>query len=444
MKYAEQHRVRNLRIVPGKAEMQVYGQRRSPYRVNIQLKALTSSQWNKITEALGARATYAASLLAGEMPEQIATVFEQCGLPLFPNRLRDLKTNCTCPEAANPCKHIAAAHFTLADALDDDPFLLLSLRGRNKEQVLSELRAARSGEEIADDPIGGPGREHLGISVTQLDPNTFYTSQDDLADYRFHIAQPEMPMPLLRRLGDPNIWGAAGSLIDHLSEVYERVSAFAAELGHSDLTEDETSHAVVFIAPGEDGDEEEEDEPESDFSSNPLGAMLSQDEGEGDDNDGGTVLVRRARRDSPESGSSKRGKKSRRETKESSSARPAAPPEEPQGIGIEPEGPSFAAHRLSRRVAPGTADAGKESTLETRLEMILPITENANIPNGPHVARQIIWALKTHGSATARQLARRTRLKKTAVVQILQSLLAVGLVLQEGQGDRTRYSAPDI
>ena len=182
-------------------------------------------------------------------------------------------------------------------------------------------------------------------------------------------------------------------------------------------------------------DQEETPEPTTN------NAQLPGEEVEAD-SEGARVLVRRARRDQPQENRRKRSsRKRRRASKNDANDAPPAPTPPP---AAPDDGPTLASHRLSRRVAPGTADAGKNSTLETRLEMILPITENANIPNGPHVARQIIWALKTHGSATARQLARRTRLKKTAVVQILQSLLAVGLVLQEGQGERARFSAPDV
>ena len=88
---------------------------------------------------------------------------------------------------------------------------------------------------------------------------------------------------------------------------------------------------------------------------------------------------------------------------------------------------------------PGTADANS-SPIDDRLELILPITEG--LEDGPQIARQIIWALKTHGPATARQLARRTRMKKVAILQLLQGLLTVGLVLQEGKGDRARYFTP--
>src|SRR5699024_5024853 len=56
-----------------------------------------------------------------------------------------LKPRCSCPDSATPCKHAAAVCYLVAEALDDDPFLLFTLRGRTKEALLAELRAHRQG-----------------------------------------------------------------------------------------------------------------------------------------------------------------------------------------------------------------------------------------------------------------------------------------------------------
>src|SRR6185503_13205308 len=56
-------------------------------------------------------------------------------------------TSCSCPDWGDPCKHVAATHYVLGEALDRDPFLLFELRGRTKRQVMDALRAARSGAE---------------------------------------------------------------------------------------------------------------------------------------------------------------------------------------------------------------------------------------------------------------------------------------------------------
>ena len=113
LSYAQNGHVKNLTVKPGKVEAQVHGRRSQPYKVTIQLRQLTHGQWKKVIEMLANRAAFAAMLLAGEMPERITDVFEQCGLSLFPQRHREIKASCSCPDWANPCKH------TRGDALRD-------------------------------------------------------------------------------------------------------------------------------------------------------------------------------------------------------------------------------------------------------------------------------------------------------------------------------------
>jgi uncharacterized Zn finger protein len=79
------------------------------------------------------------------MPKEIDQVFREAGACLFPQNRSDLKTSCSCPDDADLCKHIAATHYVLGEALDRDPFLLFELSGKTKNEVLDALRAARGG-----------------------------------------------------------------------------------------------------------------------------------------------------------------------------------------------------------------------------------------------------------------------------------------------------------
>ena len=105
----------------------VQGSRPDPYTVTIKIAAYDEAQWTTISAALAAQALYRAALLAGEMPHEIVEVFDGLGLPLFPTRL---DMNCCCPDWSVPCKHVSAVLYVLAEAFDDDPFLVLAWRGR--------------------------------------------------------------------------------------------------------------------------------------------------------------------------------------------------------------------------------------------------------------------------------------------------------------------------
>ena len=142
-RYARQGQVISLDVDAGLVTARVQGSRATPYRVEIAWPALGSAVWTSVASAFAARAGFAARLLAGEVPPDLEAVFESAGVPLFPRRWSDLRAHCSCPDWENPCKHLAAVLYVFADRLDDDPWLLLAWRGRDREAVLGGLRVQR-------------------------------------------------------------------------------------------------------------------------------------------------------------------------------------------------------------------------------------------------------------------------------------------------------------
>ena len=151
--YARRGQVMDIDVAPGRVTSRVQGSRRTPYKVNIQLKPLSDSQWDKVLDALAEQAIFAAQLLNGEMPADIEQVFEAVQVPLFPASRGDLKTDCSCPDWANPCKHIAAVYYLLGERFDEDPFLLFELRGRSQEEIAAALRERRAVEVKAVEAV---------------------------------------------------------------------------------------------------------------------------------------------------------------------------------------------------------------------------------------------------------------------------------------------------
>src|SRR5215472_7645815 len=141
--YARRGQVITLDIDAGLVSARVQGSRTQPYRVRIGITAFGKAEWAALEQALAASAWYTARLLAGEMPDDIEDVFSGAGLALFPETSRDLSLDCSCPDWEVPCKHIAAAFYLLAEAFDADPFAILAWRGREKDDLLANLQAAR-------------------------------------------------------------------------------------------------------------------------------------------------------------------------------------------------------------------------------------------------------------------------------------------------------------
>lgn len=142
-RYARQGQVVSIRVEPGVVLAQVQGSKRKPYEVRIGMHRFSRKDWARVLNPLASKAYYSAKLLSGEMPPEIETAFRKAKVSLFPRSKRDLPTDCTCPDWENPCKHIAAVHYILAQEFDWDPFLLFKIRGLPREELLAEVRSRR-------------------------------------------------------------------------------------------------------------------------------------------------------------------------------------------------------------------------------------------------------------------------------------------------------------
>lgn len=142
--YAREGNVLSMDFADSKAKAVVQGSETEPYRVSLFLESFSDEDWDYAIAKLAEKAIFSAQLLAGEMPETIEAVFTVSGLSLFPFALTEVRSRCSCPDKANPCKHIAAVYYQLGDRFSEDPFIIFQLRGRTKNQIIERLRQVRS------------------------------------------------------------------------------------------------------------------------------------------------------------------------------------------------------------------------------------------------------------------------------------------------------------
>ena len=142
--YAREGNVLSMDFANSKAKATVQGSDDEPYRVSLSLDSFSNEDWDFVITKMSEQAIFSAQLLAGEMPETIEAVFTASGLSLFPFTLNEVRSRCSCPDKANPCKHIAAVYYQLADRFSEDPFIIFLLRGRTKKQIIERLRQIRS------------------------------------------------------------------------------------------------------------------------------------------------------------------------------------------------------------------------------------------------------------------------------------------------------------
>ncbi|MER5833904.1 SWIM zinc finger family protein [Streptomyces sp. NPDC002130] len=154
--YAGQGHVDAITVTPGLVLAYVQGSRPRPYRVQVHLRTLDDTDWDRFLDTAADRPGHIAALLDKEMPQSLA----ECGVPLLPGP-GDLEPRCSCPDRGHPCKHAAALCYQTARLLDADPFVLLLLRGRGERELLDALsrlsatRAARAAQDKGPAPLPG-------------------------------------------------------------------------------------------------------------------------------------------------------------------------------------------------------------------------------------------------------------------------------------------------
>ncbi|NMG07776.1 SWIM zinc finger family protein [Brasilonema sp. UFV-L1] len=142
--YARQGNVLSIEFQGAKVLARVQGSDTEPYKVSLSIDPFSEEEWGYVVETMSQKSMFAAKLLAGEMPQNMEDVFTANGLSLFPFTLSDVHSKCSCPDKANPCKHVAAVYYQLGDRFSEDPFVLFQLRGYTKEQIISDLRHLRT------------------------------------------------------------------------------------------------------------------------------------------------------------------------------------------------------------------------------------------------------------------------------------------------------------
>jgi uncharacterized Zn finger protein len=230
-RYAADGSVVDLQVAPGLAAAKVQGSRPQPYRVRLRVPELTDEQWQRVAGALAAEVGHAAALVDGRFPDDVDDLLRGVDVSLFPYP-GELETACSCPDVANPCKHAAAVHYVLAEEIDADPFVLTALRGRDRDELLADIEAARAGQE----PVEEYGEDFGDGRPSPLSAATLFEARGDLAGIAVRPAPGLEPDATLRRLGTPP--GFAEADVVALAQAVRRAATTAWALAGTDVRDD--------------------------------------------------------------------------------------------------------------------------------------------------------------------------------------------------------------
>lgn len=206
------------------------------YNISLEITPIAKSKWNLVIDKLSSKASTISRLLLNEVPENIDDSFAELGLHLLPHSRQDFKTKCSCPDYANPCKHIAGVYYLVASQLDENPFLLFELRGLSKSELQTKL---------AQTPLGKILSEELNTKEVPLEPSTsFFTRiekrsvKEQPSAREFWLGTKRLPQKIdvpatnsvpaivIKKQGDfPSFWHKDNSFIETMEELYQRVKS---------------------------------------------------------------------------------------------------------------------------------------------------------------------------------------------------------------------------
>ncbi|MBM7168074.1 SWF or SNF family helicase [Streptomyces sp. G44] len=142
-------------VRPGRITAVVKDPDGTPHRSDVLLQELGPDEWDRFLTMAIERAGHIAALLDRDMPPHLVEDSAAAGVELLPG-IGDLEPSCDC-EAWDHCGHTAALCYQVARLLDQDPFVLLLMRGRGERELLDELHERSVAR--AEAPEAGAGGE---------------------------------------------------------------------------------------------------------------------------------------------------------------------------------------------------------------------------------------------------------------------------------------------
>ncbi|MFP1625462.1 SWF or SNF family helicase [Streptomyces sp. 5K101] len=164
-RHAREGAVGAVSVRPGRITAVVRDRDGTAYRSDVLLRELDEAEWDRFLGTAVDRAGHIAALLDREMPPHLVEDAAVAGVELLPG-IGDLEPECTC-DAWDHCPHTAALCYQVARLLDEDPFVLLLMRGRAERRLLDELQARSVARASAPSPQSPPAEEPAGVRADE-------------------------------------------------------------------------------------------------------------------------------------------------------------------------------------------------------------------------------------------------------------------------------------
>lgn len=214
--YLRHGAVLDLKIDTGKVTALVQGSRAKPYKVVISINSISPSHSKEIAKQCEGQLKSLQDLLAGKFPKALSEIFFDKDKGLFPGP-GAIRFECSCPDWASMCKHVAAALYGIGARFDEDPSLFFALRGVNTENLIAravkdktdellEKTKRKSGKVIDDANLSGlfgidmdlkpnfsEGKKQVAKPSSTQAPKKIAVQRSDLAIHSSDVTHKKKP-----------------------------------------------------------------------------------------------------------------------------------------------------------------------------------------------------------------------------------------------------------
>ncbi len=224
--YANTGKVKELEFTSdGDIIARVKGSVSAPYKVKIRPGLFSQTEVKKIRTTIESYPTIVSEMSLGQLPEKLLDILEEHAIFLLPESWDDFDAYCSCPDWANPCKHLAAVYYLIANEIDKNPFLIFNIRGmRTKDLVES------SGIIVEETSF----RKSLSlnfVSKAEQDTQNVEVNYEDL-DLDFDPLDLDLQFSFLK---DSPVFYNKGDFKDVLLEIYKKTMKLSQDIEIEEL-----------------------------------------------------------------------------------------------------------------------------------------------------------------------------------------------------------------
>jgi uncharacterized Zn finger protein len=135
--YVRNSAILDLKITKGEVKAIVQGSSSKPYTITVLIDKLSKEKWNKVITLCNHKIDTLEQLVAGSFPKELEVLFKERKYGLFPSP-KEIHFDCSCPDWASMCKHVAAVLYGIGARLDTNPMLFFELRDIDSMELVKK------------------------------------------------------------------------------------------------------------------------------------------------------------------------------------------------------------------------------------------------------------------------------------------------------------------